>query len=485
MKMYFPANLDLDVLLSSHPPLGIENFKRERLAYILHLITSIPATNKDLPLIDGFVPIYSKILQNKVRNYREYLDYLLYDAKVLVTNNNYVVGGHSKGYKFAPEYQAKKVKPHLLYDRSLRAALKKESDFAINIKKAHKHLIKWYNEDFSIDYNLAMSYIEDDLARKLANPDLRDYDKKTKKYKDPYTQYNCSALNIERIASGEFKLSIDTNVYRLHSTISNLKSEIRNCLTYTGQSLVSIDVKNSQPYLSTGILKSSFWSEGRKKSTLSKDNIDFNINNISKSLSKNIFSNKSQINSYIMLCKSAETHAGSDLQRFLTLVQQGVFYEYLADEIGTELGVDYSDRKKVKAAVFQVLFTDNRFLGQQEARPKRIFKERFPDVYNLFALIKKQDKTNLPRLLQRVESHLMLLVVSKRIARERPNLPIFTIHDSIVTTVGNEAYVQSVLKEELTKAIGWPPQVALDYWHPSNMKFNDGIMFWGDMRIAV
>ena len=73
----------------------------------------------------------------------------------------------------------------------------------------------------------------------------------------------------------------------------------------------------------------------------------------------------------------------------------------------------------------------------------------------------------------------------KRQARERPNLPIFTIHDSIVTTVGNEAYVQSVLKEELTKAIGWPPQVALDYWHPSNMKFNDGIMFWGDMRIAV
>jgi hypothetical protein len=186
-----------------------------------------------------------------------------------------------------------------------------------------------------------------------------------------------------------------------------------------------------------------------------------------------------------MWCKSAEMQASSDLQRFATLVRQGVFYEYLADEIGKELGVGYSDRKTVKGAVFQVLFTDNRFLGQAEAKPKKIFKERFPDVYHLFAQIKKQDKTNLPRLLQRIESHLMLLTIAKRIADERPELPILTIHDSIVTTVGNEQYVQSVLKEELAKAIGGPPQTSIEYWSPTAMKFNDGLLFWGEDRIAV
>jgi hypothetical protein len=255
MQFFIPASLDVDALLNEYPPSEIENFKLANLLYILHLITSIPATNKDLELINGYVPIYSKILKNKVRNYRQYLNYLVYTSKVLVANNGYVVGSHSKSYKFAFPY-SRKVKSVKVDDRSLKAALNKESKFGLSIKKKYKHLIKWYNENLQIDYSLAMSYIEDDLARKLANPDLMDYDMKAKKFKDPYNQYNCSALNIERIHAGEFLLSVDANVFRLHSTISNLKSEIRHCLTYDGQPLVSVDIKNSQPYLSTGILKS-------------------------------------------------------------------------------------------------------------------------------------------------------------------------------------------------------------------------------------
>jgi hypothetical protein len=486
MKLFIPENLDLDLILSLYPPVEIENFKKDYLIYILHLIKSIPATNKDLVIVEGFVPIYSKILQRKVRNYRQYLDYLIYNSRVLETDNNYLVGCYSKGYRVIPKYNSQKVKPTRIYDRSLIAAIRRESRFPLTTKNKYKHLIKWFNEDLQIDYDLAMSFIEDDLARKLANPDLRDYDKKAREYKDPYNQYNCAALNIERIASGQFMLSIDANVYRMHSVLTNLRSEVRNCLSYAGQPVVSIDIKNSQPYMSTGILKSSFWIDNRNiGKNQPKGGFDFSIYNISESLLWEIFCNKSQIISYIMLCKYAESIAGSDLQRFSNLVQKGVFYEYLADEIGRELGVEYSDRKKVKAAVFQVLFTDNRFLRQEEAQPKRIFRDKFPFVYKLFSLIKRQHKSNLPRLLQRIESHLMLLVVTKRIARERPDLPIFTIHDSIVTTVGNEIYVSEVLKQELDKAIGCPPQVSLDYWTPSNLKFNDGIMFLGDIRLIV
>lgn len=186
-----------------------------------------------------------------------------------------------------------------------------------------------------------------------------------------------------------------------------------------------------------------------------------------------------------MLCKSAANQAGSDLQRYRTLVEQGIFYEYLSEEIGKELGIGYSDRKKVKAAVFQVLFTDNRFLGQKEAKPKKVFKTRFPVVYELFSLIKKADKTNLPRLLQRLESYMMLLVITKRIARERPKLPIFTIHDSIVTTEGNEEYVRQVVEQEMKMAIGIAPKLSIENWEPANLKFRDGTIFWGEERIAI
>jgi hypothetical protein len=106
-------------------------------------------------------------------------------------------------------------------------------------------------------------------------------------------------------------------------------------------------------------------------------------------------------------------------------------------------------------------------------------------VYELFSFIKKSDKTNLPRLLQRLESYLILLGITKRIARERPKMPIFTIHDSIVTTEGNEEYVKQVMKNEMHMAIGIAPTLSTEVWEPANLKFRDGTLFYGEERIAV
>jgi len=479
MKHFIPDALDLNELLRRHPPSQIKQFKKDSLIYIIHLITSIQATNKDLDIINGFVPIYSPVLQKKVKNYRDYLDYLIRYG-VILTDNWYIKGVKSKGYKFTPYYSGK-IKMIQVADRKLIKAIKAESRYSVSMQKKYKHLYKWYNDNLRIDYEMAMDFIGDDLARKLANPDLRDFDSKTKQYKDPVVQYNCSHLNIERIAFGEFFLSVDDNVFRLHSTISNLRSELRNCISYGGRKLVSIDIKNSQPYLSTALLSDRFWIE----SYSSNISNGIGVHNISKSLSTIIFQGNNTKESYIMLSKSAQTQADSDLERYKLLVLQGVFYEYLAESIGAELGIGYNDRKKVKAAVFQVLFTDNRFLGQEEAKPKQLFKKHFPTVYELFSRIKRSDKTNLPRLLQRLESHLMLLIVSKRIARERPGLPIFTIHDSIVTTEGDEEYVKAVLLEEMAKAIGFPPKLSVEVWQPSNLAFKDGTMFYGEERLAM
>lgn len=480
MKQFIPANLDIDKLIREKPPHYIDSFKRDKLIHLIHLITSIPATNKDLELPDGFVPLYSPVLQKRIRNYSDYLDYLL-DNNVILTDDRYIPGLKSKGYKFTLRY-SHAIKMIQVADRCLINAIKKESKFAASIKKKYKHLIKWYDNDLQIDYDLATKFIEDDLQRKINNPELRDYDEKTKSYKDPYTQYKCSLLNIERITSGEFVLSVDDNVFRLHSTISNLRSEIRNCISYKGRKLVSIDIKNSQPYLSTAILNFQFWKE---PTWIEEKYPTACIYKISKSIKSIIFQSSKCYYSFIMLCKSAANQAGSDLQRYRTLVEQGIFYEYLSEEIGNELGIGYKDRKKVKAAVFQVLFTDNRFLGQKEAKPKKVFKTRFPVVYELFSLIKKADKTNLPRLLQRLESYMMLLIITKRIARERPKLPIFTIHDSIVTTAGNEEYVRQVVEQEMKMAIGIGPKLSIEYWEPSNLKFRDGAVFYGDTVIAA
>lgn len=475
MKQFIPAHLDIDSLLWENPPYEIKGFLKDKLIHILHLLHSIPANNKDLEIIDGYIPIYSKIVKRAIPNYREYLDYLL-RIGILETDNWYIVGGKSKGYRFTQAFQTT-LKPVNITNTALCRHQKADSHFSASMKKSHNHLLKWFNSNLEINYDLAMDYINTDLNRKLKNPELRDFDMKNCKEKNPYNQYAASYINIERIAAVDFQLKVDTNVYRFHSNITNIRSELRNLLTYNGLPLCSIDIKNSQPFLSTVLLDENFWQDKGVKSIISINNI--NNSSIYKHLTIDKYI------SYIMCLKSPEMQSCIDLEWYVQIVSQGKFYECFEKAMSEELGSNYADRRAVKTAMFQVLYSDNRFIGQVEAAPKKLFKDIFPSVYNLFALIKQGDKTKLPRLLQQLESHLIIKQVSKRIAREKPNLPIFTIHDSIATTVGNEAYIKAVIEEELYSAIGHKPILNLEYWQPSAMRFNDKRLFIGEEHLAA
>ena len=88
-------------------------------------------------------------------------------------------------------------------------------------------------------------------------------------------------------------------------------------------------------------------------------------------------------------------------------------------------------------------------------------------------MIKKNKSNLLPILLQRIESEIILNRVAKRIERERPELPIFTIHDSVVTTVGNELYIQCVMKDEMDKAINLRPNTEIEYWNSNEVSLHD------------
>ena len=165
-----------------------------------------------------------------------------------------------------------------------------------------------------------------------------------------------------------------------------------------------------------------------------------------------------------MLEESSETPIIPDIQLFQDLVKNGQLYEYLEEKFSEELELSFPDRKAIKEVVFTVLFTSNRFIGQDEAKPKRLFKKLFPTVYDVFAHFKKQDKTFLACLLQRIESYLVLDVICKRISTEYPDLPIYTIHDSIATASSNENKVEYIMREELTQNIGITPNLKL---HPT------------------
>ncbi len=344
--------------------------------------------------------------------------------------------------------------------------------------KGFEYLTKWILDGkLGIDYQAANDFAFKDFQLKDKYPELREVDYKNNTVKDHYTQFSALNVNIERIKNQDFNMSVDGNIHRFHSNLTCMKSEFRNFLTYNGIRLAAVDLKNSQPYLSVKLLDPKFWFYDKYENIYKSkfdisNNIDDNLTlyKINKSLFINLFQNSTIYNCIIMCLKSVKMPINTDVASFVEYVSKGKFYELLGKEIKEKMNIVITDRKELKAIVFLVLFTSNKFIGQEKAGPKKLFMNIFPNMYKLFAVIKKRDKTILPRILQSLESHLMLKVIAKRISIERPDLPIFTIHDSIVTTVGNEDYVHNVMKEELTKHIGCPPTLDIQYWTPENMK---------------
>jgi hypothetical protein len=131
-------------------------------------------------------------------------------------------------------------------------------------------------------------------------------------------------------------------------------------------------------------------------------------------------------------------------------------------------GIPFTDRKEVKVGMFEVLFTKNRY----RSNAKKLFNNLFPSVNKLFQIIKKDDHTLLPRLLQNIESFIVLQVITKRIARKYSTIPLFTIHDSIATTAEHGNKVAEIMDKELTTIIGIAPKLKMEQWSPEHLDWN-------------
>lgn len=270
MRLYIPENLDIDQIVYDYPP----NFKkykhkRDKLLYVIHLINALTLYNKDL-MYDDFVSISAKILQDKISNYKEYLNYLINVAKIIETDNQYFVGSKSKGFRLTEEYRCE-VAIHSISDQTFHRKLKVErNNRAVSVNHLN-YLTKWFDEKLEIDIDYVNNFLAEEYALKKDNKSLwqskkvNNYGKVEVKYKRPIDQLNHAKISVEKISRKDYYLLHDDNVYRFHSNLTNMRSVIRNAVTYDGQKLISIDIKNSQPYLSTILLSRSFWIEQKNE----------------------------------------------------------------------------------------------------------------------------------------------------------------------------------------------------------------------------
>lgn len=464
MIQYLPSNLDLDIILQSNPP-EFRPFKKEVCVRLINLVLYASQFNKDL-IFNDYIPISSKAMKKVSGNYRKYLDYLI-RVGVLDTDNQYFVDRKKpKGYRLTNKYQSTlsvfgnnniyTIQKHKRQNRELHSST-----------RGLGYLNKWFNPSLEIDYSFVHNFIEEEYKLKKSHQELRDFDTQKKRYKVPFNQYKHALISIDKIENGFFQVKRDTKGKRYHSNLTNLRGLTRNALTYNGMHLVSIDIKNCQPYLSVLLLDKEFWTtilqlkndkipkyqDGEAKIPI----ITTLYNKISPTLTKQLTN--------IMCQEIANTLVNTHVSAYIELVVNGVLYEYLGERFTSSFKTPSYSREFIKDEVFRMLFSDNRF----SSNTKRLFATSFPEVNNVFSRVKKSDNSLLPCLLQAIESYLVVDVIAKRISIEFANAPIYTIHDSIVTTKQYASSVERIMHEELERVIGHKPKLYIDSWCKTNM----------------
>jgi hypothetical protein len=252
---FIPFNLDIDELVSNKPP-KFKPFKIEKLLYILTLMNSVRSSNKDLAF-ESYSQLNSTLLQSYVHNYKDYLNYLINDLKIIESDNRYLVGEKSKGFRFIDKFQTM-IKPIVVSDFIMRKKMKVEYNKAYLTFDSLSYLSKWFDDGLEINFCKCHEFLKQEYNLKIAYPYLRDFDIAKEKYKIPINQFNRNLIAVNNIDNNCYFLKRDDNVLRFHSNLSNMSSVLRNAITYKGEKLYSIDVKNSQPYLSIALFSKEF-----------------------------------------------------------------------------------------------------------------------------------------------------------------------------------------------------------------------------------
>ena len=499
-RVFVPSNLDLNHLIKMYP--SSRGF--------------IPKDYKVYGFIDLLVEVWGRqeSHREKYGNYsfmhskrlkylfgddvRPMIDWLKY-AGVIESDNHYEIGLRPKGYRLTEKYfhsppVEKKIKKSTLIKKMKQKSPKQKKtqskyDYlytffdGLEIDKERADLYAWdFYQNYNQEYQGLLEQYNDMISCS------RFSQKSIKKPKFPISRLNYDLHQIDKIATKDFTFVQDDTSSRLHTNLTSIRSGLRDFISYKGEELVSLDFVSSQPLISSALLSPNFIMSGdvftsnhRAKTintpisydiSSNSDDMMFNCKDVAPNI-YDIIQHDVATTPPIMFPEMDVSTENTSAYSYKELCEKGELYEYLERvALPSFTSSTTLSRQEVKGMVFLMMFTSNQFIGQDAAEPKRIFRDLFPNEYKLFASIKRKDHSNLPVLLQKIESKLMYERIVPRIHENRPDVPMFTIHDSIVTTVDNKDYVQRVMLEEMNSALGLSAKTKIEYWRSDSEKVN-------------
>ncbi len=499
ISILIPSNVDIRKLLVNHPPelaSCVNNIhqQEDKVATILSLLVKAVARNMQMDGsdIDDYVPFSSTILDKYVRGYNYYLSYLL-EMGLIETDNYYIPNEKSYGYRFTSAYRYVPLSEYFIPDYN--GDDKKGGAVYKNFNKHTKeqsNTINKYNslyEDLCsvsvANYTVAQEYIMNDLKEVALESVIKDFkknrDKSWTKYKygdekvkksmtDPKImgKQNSWISSIHALDHKHLYFTQDSTSQRLHTSFLGVKSQCRKFLRLRGKEIISCDLKNSQPFIS-----SLLFTEGP---------INHNISSILNKCLSNLKTENKQL--YSSIFKRIKNYKSGNIlpstKQYLHLVKNGEIYEFLAiqlNQLKSESGRNFKkfDRADGKHHTFTLFFNPS----SHESLARDIFRLHFPQVMSMFEdinvlfthtrreSIRKRipySTNTLAVLLQSIESHLILDVICKNMKEKYPEIPLLTVHDAIATNPEYKEPLEAEMYQTIKEVIGAEPTIKIEEW---------------------
>lgn len=91
--------------------------------------------------------------------------------------------------------------------------------------------------------------------------------------------------------------------------------------------------------------------------------------------------------------------------------------------------------------------------------PFKEFQNLFPVEAAIMSLMKKRDYRDFSILLQKIEARILLKEVCREVYDISAEIPLFTVHDSIITTEQYASILEEVFIKKYTRMLDFPPNL--------------------------
>lgn len=211
---------------------------------------------------------------------------------------------------------------------------------------------------------------------------------------------------LDRLIEGERRFTA-CEQGRCHTNVANLPAQYRQFIKLAGRELVSVDISTSQPLILAVLLTGR--GNNKWKETEEAHHVLFRL------------------------------QSDSSLNVFLGDCLNGTVYDVIAARTGLS-------RDDVKPMFLAVIYGHPR---DMHTRVGEAIRAAYPAVFEAVAEMNyRLGHGGLPRLMQKMESQVMIGRVAARLVRACPEMPLLTVHDSILVPAEHVDYVRQVIEEE-------------------------------------